>query len=197
MPVRQDLYNARFEFGHESFDVIVQKFDYSWRLVTTGDSQSRQRHVVYPKRVERTALSVSLIFRNRDEYIAFGKFMRDCHLGLTNYNNPYDLFFISSKIKHANKWFDSESNVERYGIKYSVAIKSIPMNVAVDTVAPTMTLTMEIIRDMLEPELDEVVGIANAEEGSYELRNAAENLTVYSSDIAGATSLASADDKYR
>ena len=71
------------------------------------------------------------------------------------------------------------------------------MSVKVDTVAPTMTLTMEIIRDMLEPELDDFVGIANAEEGSYELKNAAENLTVYPSDIAGATSMASADDKYR
>ena len=107
MPAQQDLYNAWFEFGGDRFGVIVRKFEYSWKLVTTGSSQSRQRYVVYPKRVERTPLSVSLIFRNLDEYLAFGRFMRKCHLGMTDYNNPYDLFFSSSEIKSSSRWIEN------------------------------------------------------------------------------------------
>lgn len=202
MPAQQDIYNAKFVLGWNitdkaisSFDVIVRSFDYSWALATSGQSFSRQRKVVYPKRVERTSINVSLIFRNVDEYLAFGRFMRDCHLQLTSVNNAPDLFFVSSEIRRSNAFNDDDGNGQ-YGVKYSVVVEKVPMRVNISTVAPTMNLTLGIVRDMFEIALDGETGIQFAEVGSAELHNAGENL-VSSSNIASSANLAKADAIYR
>lgn len=172
-------YNAEFEFGGRSFPVVVVRFEYSWKLVTTGSSQSRHRHVVYPKRLERTPLTVLLAFRNIDEYIAFGRFMRDCNIGLTSSANPPDLFFTSSAIRPYASYSTSGSAIANYGVKYSVTVPSVSMSVKVDTVAPTIPLTLTIIRDMLEPELDNGAGISAAMSGSVELQNPSDELATH------------------
>lgn len=198
-PSYGEVYNARFVFGNRTYPVVVQKFDYTWQLIRSGESQSRQRHVFYPKRVERSGLNVTIIFRNVEEYIKFGLFMRECHEQMTSSNNPYDLFFISSEIRHGYEW--EESGQHQYGIKYSVAIESVPMKVGIDSVAPIMTLQMVIIRDMLELSLDGITGIESPDSGSVELDAAYDKLTIGDSivrpvDISSSTGLANAESKY-
>lgn len=170
-------HNARFVFGPDSFPVVATDFSYGWTMTTSAKSQARHAQVIYPKRVEQNSLSLSLVFPSVEEYLAFGNFIRMCQVGLTSFSDPYDLFFISDSIG---------SN----GVKYSVAIGKCVMQAKVNDVAPTATLTLTIVRDMLDARIIEY-GSVERQKNAATITGQDFDTTVR--DIADVGNLAAAD----
>lgn len=81
-------YNAAFSFNGSTMQVNVTNFQYAWQIALSGKASTRQGQTVYPKRVEQTGISVNLIFRDQQEYLDFGSFVRGYHLGITSMSNP-------------------------------------------------------------------------------------------------------------
>lgn len=130
-------YNAVFEYGSNRFDVNVTSFAYGLNLKTKSTSSGRQRQVVYPTRVEQTDLSVSLIFRDPEEYRLFGEFVRKYHLASTASTTAPMMWFRSTAIGS--------------GVNYGVTIENASMAFANNMgPAPTMDLKLRILRDMID-----------------------------------------------
>lgn len=132
-------HNARFEFSGNSFPVYVTRFSYSHMLTNMGTSQARQSYTMYPNRVEQSELSVDVQFRSPDEYRKFADFINDYHRSVTGVSKPDMMHLKSSKIRSG-------------GIDYGVAIKSVPFKFDYKMVAPKMTLSLTILKDMLDSE---------------------------------------------
>lgn len=130
-------YNGLFEYGSNRFSVNVTSFSYSTTLRTKGGSSGRQRQVVYPVRVEQSDLNVELIFRDPEEYHAFGEFIRQYHLTSTSSTIAPMMWFKSPAIGS--------------GVNYGVAVDQVPMSFTNNMPpAPTMTLRLKILRDMID-----------------------------------------------
>lgn len=59
----------------ESFPVAVESVSYSWDQKMCGASYGRDSQVVYPKRRERSSVSVRLRFRDPKHMLAFGEWV--------------------------------------------------------------------------------------------------------------------------
>lgn len=129
-------YNAYFELNGDRFEVNMEEFSYSWSLVSKGSSQARQAYTIYPNRVEQSPLSVTLVFRDPDEYRRFGNWCMEYQRYVTAVSTPANLTFVSGAI--------------RGGIKYSVALTDVPMTFDYKMVAPRMRLTMRILKDEMD-----------------------------------------------
>lgn len=129
-------YNAYFECGGDRFPVNITNFQYGWNLKTVGSANSRQFQVVYPKRPEQSALTIGLVFRDRQEYYDFGAWVRAYHLKATSGINPPVLIFACSIV---------------YAY-YSVAITNLPMSFSwdMDSAPQIKSLTLMILQDMLD-----------------------------------------------
>lgn len=142
--------NARFYYSGGSRDVNITRFSYSWNLAKKGNSQARQRQTVYAWRAVQSDLTVELQFSNMDSYRDFAEFARAYHLAVTNVagqvgNNVPAMYLVSDVIPHQT--LEENGMAARGGIKYAVALPSIPLAYTNDSVAPTMRLTLRILAD--------------------------------------------------
>ena len=134
-------YTAYFEHEGNRFNVVVTSFSYSWSLAMKGRSYTRHASVSYPNRVQQSSLNVGLIFRTPDEYRRFGSFIDAYHRRVTNMSKPADMRFVCNRMGGLNKWSDER------GVRYGVAIQKVPMKFTHDMVAPTLSLTLDILTD--------------------------------------------------
>lgn len=142
--------NGRFSYSGGSFDVYVTRFSYSWKLDKKSSSQARQRQTIYPFRAVQSDLNVELQFRDLEEYRRFGSFARGYHMLVTGTSGQVGvsvpaMYFTSDTIPHQTMWGSGRADVG--GIRYAVALPSIPMAFSNDSVAPTMRLTLSILMD--------------------------------------------------
>jgi len=142
--------NGRFSYSGGSFDVYVIGFSYSWALDTKATSQARQRQTVYPFRAKQSDLNVTLQFRDVDEYRRFGEFARAYHMLVTSLSGRVGdavpaMYFTSDTIPHQTMYGSGREDVG--GIRYAVALPSIPMTFSNESVAPTVRLTLNILMD--------------------------------------------------
>ena len=126
-------YNAHFEFDGDRFDVNIVDFSYSWALVNKGASQARQAYTIYPNRVEQSPISITLVFRNPDEYRRFGEWCMEYQRKATSTANPPVMTLTSKAVGE--------------GVRYGVVIGSVPMSFDYRMSAPKMRLSLMIIRD--------------------------------------------------
>ena len=142
--------NGRFSYSGGSRDVWVTNFSYSWKLAQRGSSKARQRQTIYAWRAEQSALNVELQFRDMDEYRDFAEFARGWHLAVTNGSGQVGvdvpaMIFESDTIPHQTT---GEGGMGwAGGIRYAVALPSIPLAYTNGSVGPTMKLTLDILMD--------------------------------------------------
>lgn len=142
--------NGRFSYSGGSFDVYVTKFSYNWSLKQKGSSQARKRQTIYPFRMVQSDLTVELQFRDLDEYRRFGEFARGYHLAVTSSAGQVGvdvpaMYFTSNVIPHQT--LRGEGRADDGGIRYAVAMPTVPLAFSNDSVAPTMRLTLNILMD--------------------------------------------------
>ncbi len=131
--------NGTFTYSGKSFKVYVISFSYSWSLATKGSSQARQRQTVYPFRAMQSDLNVTLQFDGREELLKFADYARGYHIAVTSYSG-----LVGSGVPNMNfKLRLGKGDV----VDYDVALPSIPVAQSNDSVAPTMKLTLKILRD--------------------------------------------------
>lgn len=144
-PDYNDYANSRFEFEGKRFPVHVTDFSYDWTMQTNGNSQTRNRTTVYPKYLEQGSLNISIIFDSVERYQMFAQWVRDYQYAVTS-TSTSSLMFYSRKIGHRGIRGGSLGE----GVYYKVAIESLPIRRAVGDVAPTVSLTLPILGDMLD-----------------------------------------------
>lgn len=139
-------YNSFFEI--ETYDTgefirfptNATNLQYSWALTNSGQSYSRRYQTLYPKRTEQSSITASFIFRDVDEYLAFGNFMRAAHVRVSIGNQVPRLAFYAPSVAR-NGWHLN-------GFCYYVAVENVPMAVNNDAVAPKVEgLQMLILGD--------------------------------------------------
>lgn len=129
-------YNAYFEFDGDRFDVNIVDLSYSWALVNKGASQARRAYTIYPNRVEQSPISVTLVFRDPDEYRRFGEWCMEYQRKATSTANPPVMTLTSKAVGD--------------GVRYGVVIGSVPMSFDYRMSAPKMRLSLAIVRDELD-----------------------------------------------
>ena len=128
-----DIYNAYFSYNGLKHDVILLDFKYGW-AESISQSQMRQGVGIYPIRAMQTDLNVTVIFRNPEEEMEFADFVRAYHLDQTSGKNKPNMRLVCECISK----------------DYEVIITNVPQEHDYKTVTPTLSLSLKIVRDMLD-----------------------------------------------
>lgn len=144
--------NAVFWYSNKRFPVNVTRFSYSWRLMNKGSSKARRRQTIYPFRMVQGDLTVDLIFSTPDEYRRFCDFARGYHLAVTSSSgwvgdSVPSMHFDSDVIPEQTAGGNGMADVG--GIRYEVTMPTVSPSFANDMVAPTLSLTLGIIRGVM------------------------------------------------
>lgn len=139
-------YNGNFTWSGGSFEVYVISFSYSWKLETRGSSQARRAQTVYPFRATPSDLNVTLQFESQERMVAFAKFARAYHLGVTSKAGE-----VGKSVPEM--FFELTLSSSRFK-RYSVALPSVPVRQSYDAVAPTMRLSLKVLADTADGKLN-------------------------------------------
>lgn len=119
----------------ESFPVAVESVSYSWSQATCGTSYGRDSQVTYPKRRERSSVSVRLRFRDPKHMLAFGEWVWRIYGNVLEGAYTGNLAFRYRPYRGGAKT-----------LYVSIPKVDLPFKSDMDP-APSMELTLDVVRD--------------------------------------------------
>lgn len=123
----------------ESFPVVVESVSYGWDQRMCSASFARDAQVSYPKRRERTSVSVTLRFRDPRHMHAFGEWVWRVYGYMLRGAYTGDLVFAYRVTKKETR-------------RLRVAVPKVEMPFKTDMQpAPSMELTLDVLRDEEDP----------------------------------------------
>lgn len=134
--------NAYLIFNGEKFPLYVKRMSYPLQTMHKGDSQSRRGYTLYPYRVVRGDIALTVVFRSVDDYKKFGAFIAKYHQSVVG--NGYGVMrFMSSRRTYDNMGISSNHYID-----YGVTIEKLNLAVAYDIpAAPELSFNMYILDD--------------------------------------------------